>query len=162
MSRKTLLIVLFVSLAVNLFLVGGVIGGLVVGQRLRPDRPPMARMNQPVWAAAQTLDLEKAKAFRTMLRGQGMEARTTMRQTREARAQAWRTLGAEPFDPAVTKQRLADIRDREAGTRGEIDDRIVDFAAELTPVERNRLATALAEPPAARGRDQERGPRSPL
>ena len=63
MSRKTLLIVLFVSLAVNLFLVGGVIGGLVVGQRLRPDRPPMARMNQPVWAAAQTLDPEKAKAL---------------------------------------------------------------------------------------------------
>ena len=38
----------------NLFLIGGVVGGLVVGQRLRSDRPPpMARMNQPVWAAAE-------------------------------------------------------------------------------------------------------------
>ncbi|MES3030040.1 MAG: periplasmic heavy metal sensor [Pseudomonadota bacterium] len=147
MSRKTLLIVLVVSLAVNLFLVGGVIGGLVVGQRLRPDRPPMTRMNQPVWAAAQVLGPEQARAYRTMLRGEGMEARTVMRQTREARAQAWRTLGAEPFEPATTKQRLAEIRDREAATRGEIDGRIVDFAGGLTPTERRKLATALAEPP---------------
>jgi len=150
MSRKTLLIVLFVSLAVNLFLVGGVIGGLVVGQRLRPDRPPMARMNQPVWAAAQVLGPEQARAYRTMLRGEGMEARTVMRQTREARAQAWRTLGAEPFDPATTKQRLAEIRAREADTRGEIDGRIVDFAGGLAPAERQKLATALAEPPRMR------------
>ena len=150
MSRKTLLIVLFVSLAVNLFLVGGVIGGLVVGQRLRPDRPPMSRMNQPVWAAAQVLGPEQARAYRTMLRGEGMEARTVMRETHEARAQAWRTLGAEPFDPAATRQRLAEIRAREADTRGEIDGRIVDFAGSLTSVERQKLATALAEPPRMR------------
>lgn len=158
MSRKTLLIVLFVSLAVNLFLVGGVIGGLVVGQRLRPDRPPMARMNQPVWAAAQVLSPEQARAYRTMLRGEGMEARTVMRESREARAQAWRTLGAEPFDPAMTKQRLAQVRDREAATRGEIDGRIVDFAASLTPPERQKLAAALADPP--RMHQPSRGERS--
>lgn len=160
MSRRTLLIVLFVSLAVNLFLVGGVIGGLVVGQRLRPDRPPMTRMNQPVWAAAQALSPEQGKAYRTMLRSEGMEARTAMRQAREERAQAWRTLAAEPFDPAVTKQRLAQVRAREAETRGQIDGRIVDFAAGLTPADRQKLATALAEPP-VRGRPEGRRPSSP-
>ena len=41
MSRKTLLIVLFASLAVNLFLVGAVAGGLVVGQKVRAERPRM-------------------------------------------------------------------------------------------------------------------------
>lgn len=160
MSRRTLLIVLFISLAVNLFLVGGVVGGLVVGQRLRPDRPPMARMNQPVWAAAQALSPEQSKAYRTMLRSEGMEARTAMRQAREERTQAWRTLGAEPFDPAVTKQRLAQVRSREAETRGQIDGRIVDFAAGLTPADRQKLAKALAEPP-ARDRTERRRSGSP-
>ena len=156
MSRRTLLIVLFVSLAVNLFLVGGVVGGLVVGQRLRPDRPPMTRMNQPVWAAAQALSPEQAQAYRTMLRSQGPEARTVMRQSREERAQAWRTLSAEPFDPALTKQRLAQVRTREAEARGQIDGRIVDFAAGLTTAERQKFAKALAEPPRPRQPRRER------
>ena len=71
---------------------------------------------------------------------------------------------ADEFEAIVGRLGIggADSPEGEAGSRGEIDDRIVDFAAALTPVERNRLATALAEPPAARGRDQERGPRSPL
>jgi uncharacterized membrane protein len=155
MSRRTLLIVLFISLAVNLFLVGGVVGGLVVGQRLRHDRPPMTRMNQPVWAAAQALSPEQGKAYRTMLRSEGMEARTAIRQAREERMQAWRTLAAEPFDPALTKQRLAQVRSQEAETRGQIDGRIVDFAAGLTPSDRQKLATALAQPP-ARGRPEGR------
>ncbi len=159
MSRRTQLIVLIVSLALNLFLIGGVLGGLVVGQRLRADRPPpMARMNQPVWAAAEALGPEQARAYRTMLRGEGMEARANMRQMREARTQAWGTLGAEPFDPALTKQQLAEIRSREAATRGEIDARIVDFAAGLTPGERQKLAKALTERP---GRGQPRGPNGP-
>ncbi|KRB48930.1 periplasmic heavy metal sensor [Phenylobacterium sp. Root700] len=158
MSRRTQ-IVLFVSLALNLFLIGGVVGGLVVGQRLRSDRPPpMARMNQPVWAAAEALSPEQARAYRTMLRGEGMEARANMRQMREARTQAWGTLGAEPFDPALSKHKLAEIRSREAATRGEIDARIVDFAAGLTPGERRKLAKALAERP---GHGQPQGPNGP-
>mgnify|MGYP001566395093 CR=1 FL=1 len=158
MSRRTQ-IVLFVSLALNLFLIGGVVGGLVVGQRLRSDRPPpMARMNQPVWAAAEALSPEQARAYRTMLRGEGMEARANMRQMREARTQAGGTLGAEPFDPALSKQKLAEIRSREAATRGEIDARIVDFAAGLTPGERRKLAKALTE---RSGHGQPPGPNGP-
>ena len=147
MSRKTLLIVLFVSLAVNLFLVGALAGGLVVGQRLRAQRPPMMRVVQPVWRAGDVLPPEQARAYHEALRGHGPEIRQAMRQARSERADAWRGLAADPFEPAGVKQRLAQIRSEEAAVRGRLEDAIVDFAGGLPPAERRALADSLSQPP---------------
>lgn len=149
MSRRTLLIIIFVSLALNLFLIGGMVGGLVVGQRLRAERPPaMARMGgPPVGAAAAALSPEHADAYRAMLRQEGSQVRTRMRAARDARLEAWRSLGADPFDPAVTKERLAAIRLQEVEARSGIDSGIVEFAAGLPAAERAKLAKALTERP---------------
>jgi uncharacterized membrane protein len=146
MSRKTLLIALVASLAVNLFLVGAVAGGLVVGQRLRGERPPMERGGpapQPLWRAADGLPQPQAQAYRQALRGAGPELRMAMRSARSERAEVWKSLAAEPFDPAAAKQRLAQVREREADARGRIEERIVDYAAGLSPQDRAALAKGL-------------------
>lgn len=149
MSRRTLLIVLFVSLAVNLFLVGTLAGGLVIGQRLRADRPPpMQRgMSQPLWRAGDALPPQQARAYRQTLRGVGPELRNAMHDARAERTEAWRSLGAEPFDPAATKRRLAEVRGREADARGRIEERIVEYAAGLSAADRAALAKGLTERP---------------
>ena len=155
MSRRTLLIVLVVSLAVNLFLVGAVAGGLVVGQKFRSERPQMSRGGggpvQPLWRAGDALPPPQAKAYREALRGAGPELRAAMREARAERAQTWRALAAEPFDAADAKQRLAQIRQREADARGQIEDRIVDYAADLSPADRAMLARGLTERPGGAG-----------
>ncbi|WP_312161675.1 periplasmic heavy metal sensor [Phenylobacterium sp.] len=148
MSRKALFVMLFVSLAVNLFLVGALAGGLVVGQRFRADRPPMAsRPVQPLWRAGDVLPPDRAQAYRQALRDEAPGMRETMRAARAARQDAWRAIGQDPFDPVATKRRLAEIRAQEAGARGQIDDNVVDFAAGLSPADRAALARGLTERP---------------
>lgn len=155
MSRKSLMIVLFVSLALNLFLVGTVAGGLVVGQRLRAAHPPAPRAGgPPLWRAADSLGPEQAGAYRAALRSGGPQMRDAMRQARAARQEAWRTLADEPFDEAAAKLRLASIRAQEAQARGMVDDRVVDFAAGLSPADRSTLVKGLTEP---RGRGDRGG-----
>ncbi len=154
MSRKTLLIALFGSLALNLFLVGAVAGGLVVGQKVRAERPHMAqRPNPPLWRAGDALPPDQAQAYRRALRDQSPEVREAMRAARTARMEAWRSIGQEPFDPAAAKRRLADIRAQEADARGQIENDTIDFAAGLSPEERKVLARGLTERP--------RGPQPP-
>lgn len=147
MSRKTLLIALFGSLALNLFLVGTVAGGLVVGQKVRSERPPVAaqRPNPPLWRAGDALPPDQAQAYRRALRDQSPEVRESMRAARVARMEAWRTLGQEPFDPVAAKRRLAAIRAQEADARGRIEDDMVDFAAGLSLDERRILVRGLTE-----------------
>lgn len=157
MSRKTLFVVLFASLAVNLFLVGALAGGFVVGQRFRADRPPMAsRPVQPLWRAADALPPEQAQAYRKALREEAPEMREAMRAARSARQDAWRSIGQAPFDPTATKRRLAEIRAQEASARGRIDDNVVDFAAGLPPADRAALARGLTESPRGRPPHDER------
>lgn len=147
MSRRTLAVMLFISLAVNLFLIGAVVGGLVVGQRVHHQRPAMARGGQPLWSAANELSPEQRRDYRRLLRGEAGEVRAGMSEVRAARAEAWRGLSAEPLDPAAVKRDLNAARARELAIRSGIEARIVDFAAELTPAERARLVDGLTRPP---------------
>jgi uncharacterized membrane protein len=158
MSRRSLVIVVFVSLALNLFLIGGLVGGLVVGERLRTQTPtPGARGGPALWAAANSLPPEQRRAYRRMLRGEGGEVRTHLREARLARAEVWRMLADERLDVDLAKQRLAAARAMEMQARGEVENRIVDFTAGLPAPERAQLATALAEPKRGPAR-QRRGP----
>ena len=155
MSRKSLLIALFGSLALNLFLVGAVAGGLVVGQKVRAERPHMAqRPNPPLWRAGDALPPDRAQAYRRALRDQSVEVREAMRAARTARMDTWRSIGKEPFDPAAAKRRLAEIRAQEADARGKIENHAIDFSAGLSPEDRKVLARGLTERP--------RGPQPPM
>jgi uncharacterized membrane protein len=148
MRQRTLLILLFVSLAVNLFVVGALVGALVLGARLhglvgrgpRLGGPPMA-------VAARVLSPDQAQAFRQMLREEASAVGPKIRQARQLRRDALGRLAGEPLDPQPILRDLGSARALEAEARGEVDQRIVEFAARLPADQRARLGEALAHPP---------------
>lgn len=143
MNERSRLILLIASLALNLFLVGTIVGGLVVGQRLRAQRPPPVMAGPALWAAAHDLPPEQKAAYRQVLRGEGGEARRQLRAAREARAEAWSGLTDEPFNGDAVRRRLAAARAQDTQARGALEDRIVAFAATLSPDERARFVEGL-------------------
>lgn len=155
MNRNGLLLVaLFASLAVNLF-----VAGAFVGARLNRPAPSFAqelRARNPVANAIAALPPERQAAWRAELPGFAQaygprvrDARLLMRRTMEG-------FGDEPFDADAALADLRRARAMEAEGRNEMDRRIVAFAAGLPQPERKRFGEALAHPMRAR-----RGPGDP-
>ncbi|MBP7649180.1 MAG: periplasmic heavy metal sensor [Phenylobacterium sp.] len=142
-SQRTLTLALVASVALNLFVIGAVVGAVVLGHRAREvhgaDSP-----RQPLWRAADTLRPEHQRAYRQLLRGEAGRVGGQMRQARQARREAWNDLGGEPLDGPAISRRLTEARALEMTARGGVEDRIVAFAATLPPAERAELAKGLA------------------
>lgn len=157
MGRRWVWVVLFVSLAFNLFLVGLMAGALVVGARvqaLRPQGGPQPARG--LWAAAAGLTPAQQRGFHRALRGDGGEVGGKLRQSREIRRGAWRALGAEPLDAAAAKTALDRARALETDARGEVEHQIVDFAATLPAADRAALSEGLARTMSPRPRQGQR------
>ncbi|MFN3513647.1 MAG: periplasmic heavy metal sensor [Phenylobacterium sp.] len=145
MGSRRLTVLLVVSLALNLFLVGTVLGGLVVGRRMQGEGPTPRAGGPPLWSAARGLSEDQRHAYGELLRDR--EIRAELRSARLARAEAWRRLGAEPFDAEGARRALAEARAKELAARTAMEDRIVDFAGDLSAGDRARFAEALGRPP---------------
>jgi uncharacterized membrane protein len=143
-TPRALGISLFASLALNLFLVGAILGGFVIGHRLHVAVMGSHPAAHPLWTAADTLPADHRQAFQALLRDQGMTVAVQIHQARRGRRDAWAGLMAQPFDAAGISKRLADARTLEMQARGGVEDKIVAFAATLPPDERARLAEGLA------------------
>lgn len=145
MSRRVLLIALFISLAVNLFTVGAVVGGLAVASRTPPAvrANPNARPGPALWAAAGALDPEQRREFRHVLREQGPITNQRLRAARQARRDAWALMAREPFDAAAVNQALDQARAAEMAARRDVEHRIVEFSGRLPPGARARFAERL-------------------
>ena len=157
MNRSALWIALFVSVALNLF--GA---GLLVGTRLHGLRPPAAmsqdmRPRNPMQAAIRELPPEAQAAWRAEMPAFAASNGPRVREARRLTRETWRSLGTEPFDPKAAQAALAQARALEHESRLEMDRRLVAFAASLSPEDRARLGDALARPrgPAMGGRNRE-------
>ncbi|HEX5379822.1 MAG TPA: periplasmic heavy metal sensor [Phenylobacterium sp.] len=145
MSARGLAIALFASVALNLFVIGAVVGGFVLAQRIHaaaPARPAMGQL--PLWTAADGLPAPHRDAYRELLRGQTLSVGQQVREARMARRRAWGGMAAEPFDAAGAAKSLEDARTLEMQARGEVEKKILDFAATLPAAERAQLAQGLA------------------
>lgn len=156
MSRRTLYILLFASLALNLFILGAVAGAAFLGGRFHHPRP--GRGAPPMFAAAAVLSEPERGAYVDALRGAAAEAGPKLRQARAIRREAFQRLGADPVDSAGVMADLDQARALETQARQAVDQRIVNFTAQLPAADRARLAQALAAPPPHRRR---RGPPAP-
>lgn len=146
MSPRALGIALFASVAVNLFVIGAVVGGFAIAHRIHGEGQPVRGMagQQPLWTAADDLPVAHRDTYRELLRGQALGVGQQVHQARLARRRAWDGLNTEPFDAAGTAKNLADARALEMQARGGVEQKIVEFAATLPPAERAELARGLA------------------
>jgi uncharacterized membrane protein len=160
-SRRTLFILLFVSLALNLFIIGAGAGAFLLGERLHPRRGPEMRGAPPMFAAAQALPADEARAYRDALSAEALAVRPTLHQARMMRHDAWLKLAADPLDAAGIVADLDKARALQAQAQSEVDKKIVDYAAHLSAADRARFGQALAQPPQRRGGGGRGGPPPP-
>lgn len=145
MKPRRLLIALVVSLAVNLFLAGLIIGGAVVARRVAEWRPAVAaaQARTPLWRAADDLPFAQRRAFRQMFRQAGQDTRDLMQQSRALRREAIEAMEQPDYDAAAAIQKMNRARQLDGQARSEVEARILKFSATLTPAERDLLAQGL-------------------
>jgi uncharacterized membrane protein len=160
-SRRTLLIIVFVSLALNLFVLGAGAGAFLFGERLFPHRPPPFRGGPPMFAAAAVLPEAEAQAYRDALSAQALAVRPKLHEARTLRHDAWTRLGDDPVDAAGVVADLDKARALQAEAQSAVDKQIVEFAAKLPAAERARFGQAMAQPAQHRGGHRRGGPGGP-
>jgi uncharacterized membrane protein len=150
-NRRTLFILLFASLALNLFVLGALAGVYLFGPRMhRHWAEP--RGGPAMMAAAATLPDDRRAAYLEALRVEAQKVAPQLREARQIRREAWTRLGADPVDPAAINADLERARALEGAARADVDRAILDFSAKLPVADRARLGQALAQPPRHGGR----------
>lgn len=139
-------ILLGVSLTLNLFVIGAIIGVLI----LREQNLAGSAGHDPVMGAADGLTPAHRDAYRAMMVQTLVSVRPTLRDARIARRQAMMQIVAEPFDRAAADASLARAREDDAAARGRVEDAVLDFAVTLPPQERSVLVRGLARAALAR------------
>ncbi len=151
MNTRPLVIALFASVALNLFVVGAVVGGLVIGHRVQVNMSHEAPRRGPgpgagLWEAGRALPAESRRAYQQVLRDEAAAAQRTLAASRDARHAAWRKLAADPVDIEGVRKDLASARSLELSGRASIEDHLVLFAASLPLQQRAQLAEHLSRP----------------
>lgn len=165
--------VLFVSLCLNLFLVGLMIGGAVpphhrphwldfhareAGPR-EPGRPGMQGMAQGIQGAipggpgaalafrqaVQSLPERDRQVFEEAMEGARGEVVRQQRELRQARQRIGDIVRAEPFDRQAALKALDDIRQRQQAIQQRLHAGTVDALARLPADSRRQFADALAQ-----------------
>ncbi len=165
MKPRGLIIALVASVALNLFLAGLIVGGAVVARRVAEMRPPaLANQNRtPLWRAGDELPLPKRRAFRQMFRQAGLDTRDAIRESRTIRREAIAAMDGPDYDAVVATRGMNQARALDTQARSQVEARILEFAATLTPEERKVLAQGLRRAMAGQLREPpERGGRGPL
>lgn len=154
MTPRWMWVALFASVALNVFVIGGLVGASMSGMRLRPG-PQGPGPRPPVMQALRELPPERREAWRESNRAARGAFGPRMREARRLNRDAMRRFGEEPFPRDAILADLRKARAIELQGRMAMDQRLVDFAATLPPAERARFGEALARPPERSGR---RGP----
>jgi uncharacterized membrane protein len=135
MSPRTLKILCAVSILLNLFLIGGGIGGLA----WLHARPALAGLR----AAGGDLPRDQRKVFRSAARDARLEMRPTALEGRRARADAAALLRAPTLDQPALNAALARLRAADIAIRTHVEERIVTVAGTFSPADRAILADGM-------------------
>lgn len=136
-TPRWLLALLFVSLAVNLLIIGSVAGAM---WRFRGP-PPWASIVIPnLIGYASTLPLERRKQLWALTADERSHVRPFRRQVRAARAETTKALGAQPFD----RQRFIEAQTRQSEIENHARAAVLPLYAKiaeiLTPEERQAFS----------------------
>lgn len=155
MNGSRLRLAFFVSLGLNLFLVGLIVGGLLMSARADAERG-RKRGAGHYTAAAERFDPADREAFRALLQREASENAPRLRAMRQARREAQRAMEAEAFDPAAVRAALARAHQHEMALRADVDAAVTEFAGRLDADERAALGEAMRRPKGRRGGRRDR------
>ena len=141
-TNKLFVVLLVLSVALNLALVGFLIGQRVNQHGIAVMANPMHLM--PRWAHG--LAPERRQALLPMLRQQRRDARAQLRAIRKAHMAVQQAVAAEDFDPAELTTSLMDLRTRLGDSQQTSHDDFINFVSALTAKERQDLAQQLRRP----------------
>lgn len=149
--RRVFGILLTVSLAVNLFVVGILIGVVATGGG------PWAHRGLDPWAggfqaspAFMALEPESRQLAIERFQENEDALRDQTRALRRAQREVVRTMAAESFDPAAAGEALQALRRQTDAIQEIIHNYLVDLSRNLTPDERERLGRSIFRGPAYR------------
>ncbi len=139
-------IALFVSLAVNLLLLG-VFGGAALSEwRGQRERGEAAVARSPnMRAVLGALPPERAAAIRERVIETWRDARAERRGAREARMALLRVVSAETYDIATARAAFAQMRVADAAVAERFHEVVADAMASMTVEERRQLLRQLAQ-----------------
>ncbi|MFM0302497.1 periplasmic heavy metal sensor [Paraburkholderia sediminicola] len=144
MNGRSWKIVLAVSLVLNVFLLGAIVGGAYQWFAAHGAMTPvLAQQRTALRFAAETLPAERQKAFIDGLRNARREGKEFAREGREGRHDVLRLLAAPQFDRAALDAALARTREADSSLRAQVEGSVADFAATLSPEERVEFADSL-------------------
>lgn len=147
MTTRKLQIALVVSLLMNLFLAGAVVGGAAW---IKARQPMIAAGSLRV--AGAELPVEQRRAFREALRETRRSLKATTRDAKAARTQAAALLRAPVLDQNALNATLARVRADDLIVRTALEQRAIAFAATISPADRARLAERMEHPNAGAAR----------
>lgn len=147
-------LILFLSLSINLLLVGVVIGYSVRGCKRhgRPVGPPEF--------ISQKLSPEKQELFTKALRSLHEKNRKNHRAIQKKREEVVAILVASKFDPQAYQKASAELHELHGQMKDALTQTVMELAVQLNPEERKALAQFLRQgPPPGKHRGGSRGGR---
>lgn len=140
--RRWRSVLLIVSLALNLFLIGTLAGGRIADWR--HAGPPIAAPMSPgmVSRLVRELPPPAQQEARQLFLDRRSEIRRRIRALHTARAEAMALLTEEPFDPGAFSQAMTQVRERTLAVQEVIHDVLIDLSGQVDPDTRARLANA--------------------
>lgn len=132
---------LAVSLLFNVFLIGGAVGGFY--QWHSQAKPALVLPQHGVRQVMLQLPPAKRHQLRQLLRQTRDDNQALIIDSRQARLDVVRQLQAPNLDRAALDSNLNKAREADIVLRAKVDANLADFAASLTPQERQTLAESL-------------------
>ncbi|MFN4296107.1 MAG: periplasmic heavy metal sensor [Brevundimonas sp.] len=147
MSKRTLMIALAASLAINVFAVAAGVAAYVNHtaaedriERSRGDRAPRV----PLMEVIDTLDPPVRDQVRDTLRRAALAARPDFQEARDTRRRAMGMANGEAFDAAEVSALLEQSRASELRGRARLESEAVRMLSELEPEDRVLMSSILA------------------
>ncbi|MDQ0463535.1 putative membrane protein [Caulobacter ginsengisoli] len=147
MKPRWLYVALIVSVALNLFLGGLIVGAVVVGRRVAEAQPVGAGvLKSPIWRAGDGLAQPYRREFRKTVREAVLATRDDIREGRRLRQDALAQMGQPTYDIAAVEAQLQRGRALDQKARGQVEAAILRFAATLPPDQRAILSEGMRKP----------------
>lgn len=142
MSDRARTILLAVSLALNVFVIGAAVGGAFMWHASGPHRLAVA-MRGGLGGAAQKLPAAEREAFRRMLAQAREDAAPDIAAAKSGRVNLARLMAADPIDRQAVDAQLVAIRQSDSALRARLEKAVVDFFETLAPPERSAFVDGL-------------------